>query len=131
MTTRKELIEALRLRYRSAAFGDRIKILDEFVALTCYHRKHALRVLRREFSPATEVRLPSRKHWLEALAGCSGGYWQFQASLGLSLHGTTGSLSWNLDDSEVFFGGPLQQRLSLGGVLERVPVVKFSLALQQ
>ena len=34
MTTRKELIEALRLRYRSAAFGDRIKILDEFVALT-------------------------------------------------------------------------------------------------
>ena len=31
MTTRKELIEALRARYRSAAFGDRIKILDEFV----------------------------------------------------------------------------------------------------
>ncbi len=35
MTTRKELVEALRLRYRSAAFSDRIKILDEFVALTC------------------------------------------------------------------------------------------------
>ena len=34
MTTRKELVEAMRLRYRSAAFGDRIKILDEFVALT-------------------------------------------------------------------------------------------------
>jgi hypothetical protein len=34
MTTRKELVEALRLRYRSAAFSDRIKILDEFVALT-------------------------------------------------------------------------------------------------
>ena len=30
MTTRKELVEALRLRYRSAAFSDRIKILDEF-----------------------------------------------------------------------------------------------------
>ena len=27
MTTRKELIEALRARYRSAAFGDRIRIL--------------------------------------------------------------------------------------------------------
>ncbi len=40
MTTRKVLVEALRLRYRSAAFSDRIKILDEFVALTCYHRKH-------------------------------------------------------------------------------------------
>ena len=48
MTTRKELVEALRVRYRSAAFGDRIKILDEFVALTGYHRKHAIRVLREE-----------------------------------------------------------------------------------
>ena len=60
MTTRKELVEALRLRYRSAAFSDRIKILDEFVALTCYHRKHAIRVLRGEFSPATEVRQRNR-----------------------------------------------------------------------
>ncbi len=60
MTTRKELIEALRLRYRGAAFSDRIKILDEFVALTSYHRKHAIRVLRGEFSPATEVRLRNR-----------------------------------------------------------------------
>lgn len=60
MTTRKELVEALRLRYRSATFSDRIKILDEFVALTCYHRKHAIRVLRGEFSPATEVRLRNR-----------------------------------------------------------------------
>ena len=34
MTTRKELTEALRSRYRSATFGDRVKILDEFVALT-------------------------------------------------------------------------------------------------
>ena len=39
MTTRKELVEALRERYRSAAFGERVKILDEFVALTGYHRK--------------------------------------------------------------------------------------------
>ena len=46
MTTRKELVEALQERYRSAAFGDRIKILDEFVAVTGYHRKHSIRVLR-------------------------------------------------------------------------------------
>ena len=56
MTTRKELTMALRERYRSAAFSDRTKILDEFVALTCYHRKHAIRVLRGAFSPATEVK---------------------------------------------------------------------------
>jgi hypothetical protein len=48
MTTRKELVAALQLRYRSATFGERIKILDEFVALTGYHRKHAIRLLREE-----------------------------------------------------------------------------------
>jgi hypothetical protein len=48
MTTPKELVAALQLRYCSARFGDRIRILDEFVALTGYHRKHAIRLLRRE-----------------------------------------------------------------------------------
>jgi hypothetical protein len=46
MTTRKELVAALQLRYSGATFGDRIRILDEFVALTGYHRKHAIRLLR-------------------------------------------------------------------------------------
>ena len=32
MTTRKELVAALQLRYGGATFGDRIRILDEFVA---------------------------------------------------------------------------------------------------
>lgn len=45
MTTRKELIEALRGRYRGASYGDRVKILDEFTATTGYHRKHAVRLL--------------------------------------------------------------------------------------
>jgi hypothetical protein len=48
MTTRKELVAALQLRYRGATFGDRIRILDEFVALTGYHRKHAIRLLREQ-----------------------------------------------------------------------------------
>ena len=48
MTTRKELIGALRARYRAAEVADKVKILDEFVALTGYHRKHAIRVLRDE-----------------------------------------------------------------------------------
>ena len=56
MTTRKELVEALRVRYRSAAFGDRIKILNEFVALTGCHGKHAIRVLREEVGTATGAR---------------------------------------------------------------------------
>jgi len=52
MTTRKELVEALRERYRSVMFGDRIKLLDEFVAVTGYHREHATRVLRKEAAAA-------------------------------------------------------------------------------
>ena len=51
MTTRKELVAALQLRYSSAAFGDRIRILDEFVALTGYHRKHAIRLLGEKSTP--------------------------------------------------------------------------------
>ena len=46
MATRTELIEALRVRYRGATYGDRIKILDEFAATTGYHHKHAIRLLR-------------------------------------------------------------------------------------
>ena len=64
MTTRKELIEALQSRYRSAAFSDRIKILDEFVALTGYHRKHAIRVLRQEVGTALSASAASTRNRL-------------------------------------------------------------------
>ncbi len=60
MTTRKELVEALRVRYGSAEFSDRIKILDEFVALTGYHRKHAIRVLRDEVTKTGAARARNR-----------------------------------------------------------------------
>lgn len=58
MTTRKELIEGVGARYRSAAIGERTKILDEFVAITGYHRKHAIRVLGAE--PGPERSRPAR-----------------------------------------------------------------------
>ena len=60
MTTRKELVETLRERYRSATFVERVKILDEFVALTGYHRKHAIRVLREEVTKASASRARNR-----------------------------------------------------------------------
>ncbi len=46
MATRKELIAAVGARYRDSSRDGKRKILDEFVALTGYHRKHAIRVLR-------------------------------------------------------------------------------------
>ena len=44
---RKELVAAIALRYREASRLEKTQILDEFVQVTGYHRKHALRVLRR------------------------------------------------------------------------------------
>ena len=60
MTTRKELVEALRQRYRRAVFGERIKILDEFVAVTGYHRKHAIRALREDAPTAKAAHTRNR-----------------------------------------------------------------------
>jgi len=42
----KELIEAVRLRYLEASKLEKKRILDEFVAISGYHRKHAIRLLR-------------------------------------------------------------------------------------
>jgi hypothetical protein len=47
MTTRMELIQAVRERYLKAAKDAKQVILDEFVATTGYHRKHAIRLLGR------------------------------------------------------------------------------------
>jgi hypothetical protein len=42
---RRELVNVAGERYRQACRKDRRRVLDEFVALTGYHRKHAIRVL--------------------------------------------------------------------------------------
>jgi hypothetical protein len=46
MATRDELIVALAKRYRQSRRRKKGRILDEFVALTGLHRKHAMRLLR-------------------------------------------------------------------------------------
>jgi hypothetical protein len=46
MTTRGELVVALAGRYALGSRADRGRMLDEFAALTGYHRKHAMRLLR-------------------------------------------------------------------------------------
>jgi hypothetical protein len=48
MTTRRELIGSVGQRYRKSSRTDKGKILDEFLKLTGYHRKHAIRVLCNE-----------------------------------------------------------------------------------
>lgn len=48
MATREELVGAIRKRYSEATRTEKIRILDEFVAVTGFHRKHAMRLLREE-----------------------------------------------------------------------------------
>src|SRR5450755_1840530 len=46
VATRRELIEAVAVRYRAAGRNGKKEILDEFVKVTGFHRKHAIRALR-------------------------------------------------------------------------------------
>jgi hypothetical protein len=45
---RSELLRAVSDRYRRGDRKERLRILDEFVATTGYHRKHAIRILHGE-----------------------------------------------------------------------------------
>lgn len=47
LATRRELIEAIAARYQSGTRIEKRKILDEFVEVTGFHRKHAIRALRK------------------------------------------------------------------------------------
>ncbi len=51
MTTREELLKVLGIRYRMSSREEKGRILDEFTAVTGYHRKHAVRLLGREQNP--------------------------------------------------------------------------------
>ena len=61
MATRRELIEAIAGRYRAATRVEKKTILDEFIRVTGFHRKHAIRVLKRtnlaSSAPAPRSRL--------------------------------------------------------------------------
>ena len=66
MATRKELIEGVGQRYRASSGKDRLKILEEFVRLTGYHRKHAIRVLNCSVAKPAERR-PRERIYDEAV----------------------------------------------------------------
>jgi hypothetical protein len=56
MATRRELTAAVSERYRSSSLAEKARILDEFVLITGFHRKHAMRLLR-----ATEDKKAARR----------------------------------------------------------------------
>ena len=52
--TKTEVLEAIRNRYAGASKRDKSRMLDEFVALTGCHRKHAVRLLNRDGQESTK-----------------------------------------------------------------------------
>lgn len=62
MATRKELIRVLRPRYLHASRSDKTKILDEFISLTGYHRKHAIRIFNQPKSP-NKIKQSKRRYY--------------------------------------------------------------------
>ena len=66
MATRKELIEGVGQRYRASNGKEKPKILEEFVRLTGYHRKHAIRVLNGSATKPAERR-PRERVYDEAV----------------------------------------------------------------
>jgi hypothetical protein len=66
MATRDELVGAVRDRYAKSERGEKTRILDEFVAVTGFHRKHAMRVLRAERTPRGAPR-PARRLYDDAV----------------------------------------------------------------
>lgn len=60
MATKGELLAAIGDRYRASGQSERTKSSTEFVAVTGYHRKHAIRLLRPRPEPLAT--LPRRVH---------------------------------------------------------------------
>jgi len=52
VAARQELVQAIGERYRAGSREEKVRILDEFVAVTGYHRKHSIRILN---TPALRV----------------------------------------------------------------------------
>jgi hypothetical protein len=84
--SKKEYVEVVFLRYKKASRREKTKILDEFCATSGYHRKHAIRLLRRfkRFTKPKQKRkgrppvydadvltVPLRRIWLASNLPCS------------------------------------------------------------
>lgn len=58
--SKRELVDAIRPRYLKAPRNEKSKIIDEFMANTGCHRKHAIRLLRKGY-PARKKKRSGRK----------------------------------------------------------------------
>jgi hypothetical protein len=67
MATRNELVEAIAARCAQGSRSKKARILDEFVAVTDFHRKHAMRLLRGGAPAEPSGQRPSRRVYDDAV----------------------------------------------------------------
>ena len=84
---KRELLVQVAPRYRAARHGERSAILDEFIAVTGYDRKYAIRVLLGPIQPPAPIRRPRLAYYgrevQEALASAwLGGQWNLRQAPG-------------------------------------------------
>jgi hypothetical protein len=61
--SKRELLAAIRPRYLKAKKAEKVRILDEFVAATGYHRKYAIRLLKKGPGPKGRKKKGRRKEY--------------------------------------------------------------------
>ena len=61
MATRDEWLATVAVRYRGCERSEKSRILDEFASVTGHHRKHAMRLLRSDFSKQAPASRPERR----------------------------------------------------------------------
>ncbi len=64
---KKELIDVIQKRYNQASKIEKGKILAEFVSVSGYHRKHAIRLLNPRLKGNLEVMIKSKRIYDEAV----------------------------------------------------------------
>src|SRR5260370_3756605 len=67
MTTRAELVAAIAGRYAQGDRVERRRVLDEFSAVTGFHRKHAMRLLRAGLPKPRSGPRPGRRVYDDAV----------------------------------------------------------------
>ncbi len=65
--TRQDLLQAIRERYRGGLKEEKLRILDEFIAVTGYHRKHVIRLFSARPVASGESRHPRLPLYDEAV----------------------------------------------------------------